>query len=122
MKIIAEFNSTKEVQDFINAFGGKVTAPINIEGAKVGLVSTEKMSKPVKEEVKQEEVKQVNEVTEIKEDKVTRDQLHDALRALTKVNKGEEARGILKKYGVAKLTDLKEEYYAAALKEAEEIL
>lgn len=133
MKIIAEFNSTREVQDFINAFGGN-GLNINIDNL-VAPNTIGKMSKPVKGEVKQEvpvikieDVKQENEVTEVKETeevkeiKVTKEQVREVFSKLIKAGKQKEAKELTSKYGASKVGEIKEEDYAAILKDAEELL
>ncbi len=136
MKIIAEFNSTNEVLDFINAFGaGVVTSQITIDGAKVGAaledIKESKKSNPIKEEVKtveKEEIQKVekpNEVTEDKESevvKVTKEQIREVFSKLIKAGKQKEAKELTGKYGASKVGEVKEEDYAAILKDAEELL
>lgn len=134
MKIIAEFNSTREVQDFINAFGGNGLANINIDNL-VAPTNVGKISKPVKEEVKEEapavkveEVGQGNEVAEAKETeevkvvKVTKEQVREVFSKLIKAGKQKEAKELTAKYGASKVGEIKEEDYAAILKDAEELL
>nr|DAO91545.1 MAG TPA: hypothetical protein [Caudoviricetes sp.] len=134
MKIIAEFNSTKEVQDFINAFGGNPLKNINIDNL-VAPTNIGKISKPVKEEVKQEvpavkaeEIGQVNELTEVKEAegikevKVTKEQVREVFSKLIKAGKQKEAKELTSKYGASKVGEIKEEDYASILKDAEGLL
>ncbi|WP_066895702.1 hypothetical protein [Clostridium nigeriense] len=136
MKIIAEFNSTNEVLDFINAFGaGVVTSQITIDGAKVGTaledIKESKKSSPIKEEVKtveKEETQKVeksNDVTEDKESevvKITKEQIREVFSKLIKAGKQKEAKELTAKYGASKVGEVKEEDYAAILKDAEELL
>lgn len=136
MKIIAEFNSTNEVLDFINAFGGgAVTTQVTIDGTKVGAVvgamKEDKKSDQIKEEVKivqkeeTQKIEQSNEVTEDKkseEVKVTKEQVREVFSKLVKAGKQKEAKGLTAKYGASKVGEVKEEDYAAILKDAEELL
>lgn len=136
MKITAEFNSTREVLDFINAFGAKViTSQVTIDGAKVGsLVGDIKEDKKIEvpnKEVKVEEkektqkIEQSNEVTEDKkseEVKVTKEQVREVFSKLVKAGKQKEAKDLTGKYGASKVGEVKEEDYEAILKDAEELL
>ncbi|MGJ0841555.1 hypothetical protein [Clostridium tertium] len=142
MKITAEFNSTREMLDFINVFGTKaVTSQLTIDGAKVGAavenIKEDKISDPVKEEinikgdtpkVEVEEVGQVNNVTEVKEAKevievkVTKEQVREVFSKLVKAGKQKEAKELTAKYGASKVGEVKEEDYVAILKDAEELL
>lgn len=138
MKIIAEFNSTNEVLDFINAFGaGAVTTQLTIDGEKVGAAlgatkedkKIEVLNKEVKveerEETKKVEVEESNNVTEDKKSevvKVTKEQVREVFSKLVKAGKQKEAKELTAKYGASKVGEVKEEDYAAILKEAEELL
>lgn len=145
MKITAEFNSTKEVLDFINTFGTKVATQITIDGAKVGAKVGSKIEEKItnpskevfKEEIKIEEevptieaeqVGQVNEVTSVKEVegvkevKVTKEQVREVFSKLIKAGKQKEAKELTSKYGASKVGEVKEEDYVAILKDAEELL
>lgn len=132
MKIIAEFNSTNEVLDFIKTFGTKaITSQVTIDGAKVGAVKEDKKSNPIKEEIKtieKEESRKVehsNEVTEDKKSeviKVTKEQVREVFSKLVKAGKQKEAKELTAKYGASKVGEVKEEDYAAILKDAEELL
>lgn len=139
MKIIAEFNSIHEVQDFINTFGaGAVTSQITIDGAKLSekvgaalgstkedkkIEESNKEIKVEKEETQKDE--QSNEVTEDKkseEIKVAKEQVREVFSKLVKAGKQKEAKELTAKYSASKLSEVKEEDYAAILKEAEELL
>lgn len=141
MKITAEFNSINEIVDFINTFGTKVGNQITIDGAKVGSKIKEKITSPVKEvgkremkveeevpKVEAEQVGQVDDISEIKEAegvkevKVTKEQVRKAFSKLSKAGKREEAKELVSKYGASRVPEIKEEDYAAILKEAEELL
>lgn len=142
MKITAEFNSTREMLDFINVFGTEaVTRQLTIDGAKVGAavenIKEDKISDPVKEEinikgdtpkVEVEEVGQVNNFTEVKEAKevievkVTKEQVREVFSKLVKAGKQKEAKELTAKYGASKVGEVKEEDYVAILKDAEELL
>lgn len=134
MKITAEFNSIREVLEFINSFGAKVA--IQLEGAKVGSVGECEKSAPVKEETKivdkvedpkaeSEKVGQANDVIDIKEDKevkVTKEQVREIFSKLVKAGKQKEAKELTSKYGASKVGEVKEEDYATILKDAEGLL
>lgn len=136
MKITAEFNSTSEVLDFINAFGVKaITSRVTIDGAKVGAVvgsiKEDKKSNPVKEEVKtveKEESQKVEHSNEVTEDKksevinVTKEQVREIFSKLVKAGKQKEAKELTSKYGASKVGEVKEEDYEAILKDAEGLL
>ena len=138
MKIIAEFNSTNEVLDFINAFGaGAVTTQLTIDDEKVGAAlgatkedkKIEVLNKEVKveerEETKKVEVEESNNVTEDKKSevvKVTKEQVREVFSKLVKAGKQKEAKDLTAKYGASKVGEIKEEDYAAILKDAEELL
>lgn len=136
MKITAEFNSIYEVQDFIEAFGAKaITSQITIDGAKV--VGTPKENKKIEEPNKNvkvaekeetQKVEKSNDVTEVKEAKevievkVTKEQVREVFSKLVKAGKQKEAKELTAKYGASKVGEVKEEDYAAILKDAEELL
>lgn len=138
MKIIAEFNSTNEVLDFINAFGaGAVTTQLTIDDEKVGAAlgatkedkKIEVLNKEVKveerEETKKVEVEESNNVTEDRKSevvKVTKEQVREVFSKLVKAGKQKEAKDLTAKYGASKVGEIKEEDYAAILKDAEELL
>lgn len=136
MKITAEFNSTSEVLDFINAFGVKaITSRVTIDGAKVdavvGAIKEDKKSNPVKEEVKtveKEESQKVEHSNAVTEDKksevinVTKEQVREIFSKLVKAGKQKEAKELTSKYGASKVGEVKEEDYAAILKDAEGLL
>ena len=110
MKITAEFNSINEIVDFINTFGTKIGNQITIDGAKVGSKIKEKITSPVKE------------AEGIKEVKVTKEQVREVFSKLIKAGKQKEAKELTSKYGASKVGEIKEEDYAAILKDAEELL
>lgn len=132
MKIIAEFNSTNEVLDFIKAFGTKaVESQVTFDGTKVGAIKEDKKSNPIKEEVKtvekeeSQKIEQSNEVAEDKKsesNKVTKEQIREVFSKLVKAGKQKEAKELTAKYGASKVGEVKEEDYAAILKDAEELL
>lgn len=135
MKITAEFNSNEELISFINTFGAKslteVVAPIEKKEVKVNLPKEAKKEEVKKvdlpkEETKKEDVKK--EETKIdppKEDpkvEVTMEMVRAVFTKLIKAGKQKEAKEITTKFGASKLPELKEEDYAAVIKEAEAIL
>lgn len=141
MKITAEFNSTEELLSFISTFGTK--AAVQLEGAKVGTKKEDKKADKVtpdkedtkientKEEVPTVEAEKVGQDTTpteikdaegVKEPKVTKEQVRAVFAKLIQSGKQKEAKELTTKYGANKLPDVKEEDYAAILKEAEELL
>lgn len=138
MKIIAEFNSTNEVLDFINAFGGRaVTTQVTIDGAKIGAKvdaalgaskEEKKIEAPNKDVEKKEEIQKIEQSNEVKEDKkneeikVTKEQVREVFSKLVKSGKQKEAKELTAKYGASKLSEVKEEDYSTILKDAEELL
>lgn len=141
MKITAEFNSNEELLSFINTFGAKaipkaepkqgVSAPVETkkeskkeEPKSVETPKTEKpTSEPPKEELKEEPKEQApSEEPKQEEPKVSMEMVRAVFTKLIKAGKQKEAKEITEKYGAKKLPDLKEEHYAAALKDAEELL
>lgn len=125
MKIIAEFNSTSEVLEFINTFGAK--AAIQLHGENVGVpVKVEKVGQATKDKVA-EQAGQDNEVTSNKEEKVkgvkvTKEQVRAAFTKLIKAGKQKEAKELTLRYGASKVSEVKEEDYAAILKDVEGLL
>lgn len=143
MKITAEFNSTEELLSFIGTFGTK--AAIQLEGAKVGSKSEEKKVAPEKKEqvkvqpkkgetkdnipvVETEQLGQADEVTDVKEAeetedvKVTKEEVRAIFSKIIKAGKAKEAKELTTKYGASKISEVKEEDYAAILKDAEGLL
>lgn len=126
MKIIAEFNSNEELISFINTFGAKtLTEVIAIEKKEsVKVDSPKKATK--KEEVKvvdppKEEIKEAKKEEDPKVE-VTMEMVRAVFTKLIKAGKQKEAKEITTKFGASKLPELKEEDYAAVIKEAEAIL
>ena len=66
------------------------------------------------EETPKEEVKEVTTIT--------KEEVRAVFTKLLKAGKGKEAKELTAKYGASKLGELKEEDYAAVLKEAEELM
>ena len=149
MKIIAEFNSNEELLSFVNTFGATALQPTNIEvpapKKEIEVPKEEKKSKKstkekVKEEPKKDEEVETpkEEVTEdpkeeapeqptteetSKEEKaISKEEVRAVFTKLLKAGKGKEAKELTAKYGASKLGELKEEDYAAVLKEAEELM
>lgn len=137
MKITTEFNSTEELLSFIGTFGTK--AAIQLEGAKVGSRSEEKKEQvkvqPKKGETKDnipvvetEQLGQADEVTDVKEAeetedvKVTKEEVRAIFSKIIKAGKAKEAKELTTKYGASKISEVKEEDYAAILKDAEGLL
>lgn len=147
MKITAEFNSNEELLNFINTFG---TTNIiqKIEPKQVGQASTEKKEaieeapkKEVKKDIKKEESKSVDppkqdtkkeknppaeqtkkEDKPVEETEITKEMVRAIFTKLIQAGKQKEAKEITAKYGASKLPELKEEHYAAVIKEVEALL
>lgn len=138
MKIIAEFNSTSEVIDFINAFGAKsVENKESIDSTEQIKIFSKSIIENIKEDkkddvsdidVKVEEKEKSQKVEQSKdtEDKkckeVTKEQVREVFSKLIKAGKSKEAKELTSKYGANKLGEVKREDYEAILKEAEELL
>lgn len=148
MKITAEFNSNEEILNFINTFGAKTIQ--KIEPKQDRQASTEKKEaiketpkKEFEKDIKEEESKSVDppkqdtkkeknpaaEQTK-KEDKpveepkteITKEMVRAIFTKLIQAGKQKEAKEITAKYGASKLPELKEEHYAAVIKEVEALL
>lgn len=151
MKITAEFNSNEEILNFINTFGAKTIQKIepkqerqaSTEKKEVIKETTKKeVEKDIKKEeksnpLKNEHVQTVDEPKEDtkKEDKspveqtkkedeprITKEMVRAAFTKLIQAGKQKEAKEITAKYGASKLPELKEEHYAAVIKEVEALL
>ncbi|EPY2275169.1 hypothetical protein ACXAUS_004099 [Clostridium sporogenes] len=147
MKITAEFNSNEEILNFINTFGAKTIQ--KIEPKQERQASTEKkevIKETTKKDIKKEEKsnplknEHVQTVDEPKEDtkkedkspveqtkkedepRITKEMVRAALTKLIQAGKQKEAKEITAKYGASKLPELKEEHYAAVIKEVEALL
>lgn len=146
MEMSVKFNSKEELMEFVSMFGAKDFVPA------VGVNNTPKVPEEVNVAVKidgitvengvikekaQKEVPNVEaekvgvdttpvetkEAENIKEEpKVTKEQVRAVFTKLIQAGKQKEAKELTSKYGAAKLPDVKEEDYAAILKEAEELL
>lgn len=131
MKITAEFNSNEELISFINTFGTKslteVVAPIEKKEVKVNLPKEAKKEEVKKvdlpkEETKKEDVKKEETKIDPPKEEVTMEMVRAVFTKLIKAGKQKEAKEITTKFGASKLPELKEEDYAAVIKEAEAIL
>ncbi|EQB4336182.1 hypothetical protein ACYJ2V_000086 [Clostridium botulinum] len=147
MKITAEFNSNEELLNFISTFGTTTNIIQKIDPKQGGQASIEKKEaiketpkKEVKENTKKEEKsnplknEQVQVVEEPKkkdkEDKpveetkpeITKEMVRAVFTKLIQTGKQKEAKEITLKYGASKLPELKEEHYAAVIKEVEALL
>lgn len=145
MKIIAEFNSNEELLSFVNTFGATALQPTSTEvpvtkkeaEAPKEDKKTKKATKVKKEEPKEEpknneEIEtSKEEVTEApkeetapveQEKSISKEEVRAVFTKLLKAGKGKEAKELTAKYGASKLGELKEEDYAAVLKEAEELM
>lgn len=121
MKITAEFNSNEELISFINTFGAKtltgVTAIEKKENVKVDSPKKEAKKEETKIDPPKEEVKKEDSKVE-----VTMEMVRAVFTKLIKAGKQKEAKEITTKFGASKLPELKEQDYAAVIKEAEVIL
>lgn len=146
MKIIAEFNSNEELLSFVNTFGATALQPTSTEvpvtkkeaeapkeDKKTKKATKEKVKEEPKEEPKNNEEIETSkeEVTEApkeetapveQEKSISKEEVRAVFTKLFKAGKGKEAKELTAKYGASKLGELKEEDYAAVLKEAEELM
>ncbi|MBE6056887.1 hypothetical protein [Clostridium sp.] len=148
MKITAEFNSNEELLNFINTFGTTTNIIQKIEPKQVGQASTENKEaiketpkKEVKKDIKKEESKSVDppkqdtkkeknsaaeqtkkEDKPVEEPEITKEMVRAVFTKLIQAGKQKEAKEITAKYGASKLPELKEEHYAAVIKEVEALL
>ncbi|MGL5440825.1 MAG: hypothetical protein ACRDA4_10685 [Filifactoraceae bacterium] len=135
MKILAEFNSNEEILDFVGLFKGDTPTDFpkfNIEPKK----ETKKIvkvredgkvvAKEVNEEVKADDPKEETVVTEDKkkdeELKITKEFVRSKFIELSKLGRSSEAKEVLGRYGVKKVTEVKEEDYVAIVKDVEALL
>lgn len=146
MKIIAEFNSNEELLSFVNTFGATALQPTSTEvpvtkkeaeapkeDKKTKKATKEKVKEEPKEEPKKDEEVETSK-EEVKEDPkeetapleqekvISKEEVRAVFTKLLKAGKGKEAKELTAKYGASKLGELKEEDYAAVLKEAEELM
>lgn len=146
MKIIAEFNSNEELLSFVSTFGATALQPASTEvpvtkkeaeapkeDKKTKKATKEKVKEEPKEEPKNNEENETSkeEVTEApkeetapveQEKSISKEEVRAVFTKLLKAGKGKEAKELTAKYGASKLGELKEEDYAAVLKEAEELM
>lgn len=138
MKITAEFDSNKELLDFISTFGDRgLQVKEIIQPKQLNKVSKENVTssttnkeKSTKEEdhkpieVNKEESKKDDAKTESKNEdaKVTKEMVRAVFTKLIKAGKAKEAKELTLKYGANKLPEVKEEDYVAIYKEAEGLL
>ncbi|MBD8046781.1 MULTISPECIES: hypothetical protein [Clostridium] len=136
MKITAEFNSNEELLNFINTFGanalvGTTKQETTVIEKKEDKKEVIKKENPVKEETKVEKKESPKvEEAEVKEEpkeedtkpEITKEMVRATFTKLIQAGKQKEAKELTAKYGASKLPDLKEEHYAAVMKEAEALL
>jgi len=127
MKITAEFNSNEELQSFISTFGVKNVVEAGAQIQELKPVKKETKVKPQKTEdkpknnAKPDKTPKENK-TEDEPLKITKEMVRAMFTKLIKAGKTKEAKEITTRYGAKRLPDLKEEDYAAAYKDAEELL
>ncbi len=143
MEITAKFNNGEEMMAFARLLLGQDNAVkfvpshgvvANVEPLKEDTEKQEEKPKEVNIPKVEAEVvgidatpEELNEAKELidkkkEEPKVTKEMVRAAFSKLIKDGKQKEAKELTSKYGAAKLPDVKEEDYAAILKEAEELL
>lgn len=144
MEITAKFNNGEEMMAFARLLLGQDNTVkfvpshgvvANVEPSKKD--DTEKQEDKPKEvntpkvesevvgiDATPEELNEAKELIDKKEEepKVTKEMVRAAFSKLIKDGKQKEAKELTSKYGAAKLPEVKEEDYAALLKEAEELL
>lgn len=143
MEITAKFNNGEEMMAFARLLLGQdntvkfvpshgVVADVDLQ--KEDTEKQEDKSKEVNTPKVEAEVvgidatpEELNEAKELidkkeEEPKVTKEMVRAVFSQLIKKGKQKEAKELTSKYGAAKLPDVKEEDYAAILKEAEELL
>lgn len=143
MEITAKFNNGEEMMSFARLLLGQDNAVKFVSSH--GVVADVDPSKEEDTEKQEDKSKEVNipkveaEVvgedvppTDTKESepvedkkekpKVTKEMVRAAFSKLIKAGKQKEAKELTGKYGAAKLPDVKEDDYAAILKEAEDLL
>ncbi|WMJ79563.1 hypothetical protein RBU49_11750 [Clostridium sp. MB40-C1] len=141
MKITAEFNSNEELLNFINTFGttniiqkigpnqrGQASTEkkdIKKEESKsidLSKQDTKKEKNPPAEQTKKEDKPIEEPKTEDSKSEITKEVVRAVFTKLVKAGKAKEAKEITLKYGAKKVPDLKEENYAAVVKEVEALL
>lgn len=141
MKITAEFNNGTEMFEFAQLILGQDNAVkfvpshgVEVEPQKEDTQKQEEKPTDLKKEIIKtmieegdkalEDTKetQSSQVTEDKEPKVTKEMVRAIFVKFTKANKQNLAKELLLKYGVSKVSEIKEEDYVAILKEAEELM
>lgn len=130
MKLIVEFNSYQEIDDFMN---GVTIAPalLDIEASesKKSAKTVVKEEKPkkakkveeVKEEVSEEEEPKAEDIMPAPQEEVKKYAIEDVravLGKLQKAGKKEEVKALIASFGVDKLSQIKEEDYAALIEKA----
>ena len=144
MEITAKFNNGEEMMAFARLLLGQDnTVKFVPSHGVVTDVDPSKEDDTEKQEDKSKEVntpkveaevvgidatpEELNEAKELidkkkEEPKVTKEMVRAAFSKLIKAGKQKEAKELTGKYGAAKLPDVKEDDYAAILKEAEDLL
>lgn len=145
MKIVAEFNSIKEIKEFAELISASKTETTVLD-ARVSVLETnqivqeatesvepkkeiqETSSEPekVKEIVpeKEENIPEPKPVQEVEpeEKQLTKDDIRGIFSKLIQAGKQKEAKQLTNKYGAKKISDLKQEDYSVIYKEAEELI
>jgi len=107
--VVADVDPSKEDDTEKQEDKSKEVNTPKVEAEVVGIDATTKETEPVEDKKKEEP-------------KVTKEMVRAAFSKLIKDGKQKEAKELTSKYGAAKLPDVKEEDYAAILKEAEDLL
>lgn len=145
MKIVAEFNSIKEIKEFAELISASKTETTVLD-ARVSVLETNQIvqestksvepkkeiqeitSEPerVKEIVpeKEEAIPEPKPVQEVEpeEKQLTKDDIRGIFSKLIQAGKQKEAKQLTNKYGAKKISDLKQEDYSVIYKEAEELI
>jgi hypothetical protein len=132
MEITAKFNNGEEMMAFAKLLLGNkdVVEPkvVFSQGSKVEEKPTDLKKDLIKTMVEEgdkalEDTKEPEPVEDKKEEpKVTKEMVRAAFAKLIKAGKQKEAKELTSKYKATKVPDIKEEDYAAVLKDAEELL
>ncbi|MBB6622060.1 hypothetical protein H7E67_01325 [Clostridium gasigenes] len=150
MKMNIEFNSNEELLTFIRTFGGAplttITPQVTSSEAMMGIITEVKETKPttiptketkpvvdkvvtpvvptVDAEIVKVETETTEPVQEVEktEKVITMVDVRAVFSKLIKAGKQADAKKITLEFGANKLTELKEEHYAAAIEKAEALL
>lgn len=151
MKIVAEFNSIREMKEFAELIAQKeivlkadyikpemvqeckseVVQEVAPEKEESKVIENKEITTDVKEEVTKESVQEVQEASQevvpekVKEDspkKLTKEDIREIFSNLIKAGKQKEAKELTNSYGAKRIPDLKEEDYPEVYEKAEKLL